>query len=175
MMYGEPEAFQLLCGRLKDMVRDYLRAMVNCGADAIQLFDTWAGILNPDDYRSFVLPFVREIFDDLKVLNIPLTYFVHNGSHLLHEIKETGCTVVSLDWRCSISTARRIFGESTALQGNLDPTVLLGSEKTIRTKVREILNESSGGGFIFNLGHGILPMTPVASVEIMLDEIRGGK
>jgi uroporphyrinogen decarboxylase len=108
-MYGEPEAFQLLCGRLKDMVRDYLRAMVNCGADAIQLFDTWAGILNPDDYRSFVLPFVREIFDDLKVLNIPLTYFVHNGSHLLHEIKETGCTVVSLD---GAALSRRPGGSS---------------------------------------------------------------
>ena len=175
MMYGEPGAFYELCGKLRDMVRIYLRAMVRSGADAIQLFDTWAGILNPDDYRSFILPFVRDIFDDLKDLGVPMTYFVHNGSHLLHEIKNTGCSVVSLDWRCSILEAREAFGDSVALQGNLDPTVLLGDEGTIRKKTRAVLDESPGGGFIFNLGHGILPMTPVSSVEIMLDEIRGGK
>lgn len=174
MIYGEPETFHLLCAKLKDMICTYLRAMVESGTDALQLFDTWAGILNSDDYRSFVLPFVRDILDDLKDLGVPLTYFVHNGAHLLHEIKETGCYVVSLDWRSSISKAREIFGKSIALQGNLDPTVLLGDESTIRRKVRSILDESSGGGFIFNLGHGILPMTPISSVDIMLDEIRGG-
>ena len=174
LMYKDPEAFTLLSEKLKDMVRIYLREMVNSGADAIQLFDTWAGTLHSSEFKSNVLPFVKEIFEDLKDLNVPMTYFVHNGSHLLHEIKETGCSVVSLDWRCSIPEARMIFGNEMALQGNLDPTVLLGDEKTIRKKVREILDEAAGnGGFIFNLGHGILPVTPVSSVEIMLDEIRG--
>lgn len=175
MMYGEPNSFDYLIGKLKDMVCAYLRAMVQEGADALQLFDTWAGILNSDDYGSFVLPFVKEIFDDLKDLDVPLTYFVHNGSHLLHEIRETGCNVVSLDWRSSISKAREVFGKSISLQGNLDPTTLLGDENTIRKKVRDIMDESAGGGFIFNLGHGILPMTPISSVEIMLDEIRSDK
>jgi uroporphyrinogen decarboxylase len=103
-----------------------------------------------------------------------MTYFVHNNSHLLPAIKRTGCNVAGLDWRCSITEARNIFGNDFTLQGNLDPTVLLGDENHIRKNVREILDEAGGtGGFIFNLGHGILPMTPISSVEIMMDEIRG--
>jgi uroporphyrinogen decarboxylase len=176
LMYKEPEAFTLLSDKLKDMVRIYLREMVNSGADAVQLFDTWAGTLHSSDFKTYVLPFVKEIFEDLKDMNVPMTYFVHNGSHLLYHIKKTGCNVVSLDWRCSISDARKIFGKEFALQGNLDPTILLGDEKTIRKKVRGTLDEAAGnGGFIFNLGHGILPMTSISSVEIMLDEIRGEK
>ncbi|UCC81120.1 MAG: uroporphyrinogen decarboxylase [Candidatus Zixiibacteriota bacterium] len=176
LMYKDPRAFALLGDKLKNMVRIYLREMVDSGADAIQLFDTWAGTLHSSDFKTNVLPFVKEIFGDLRDLNVPMTYFVHNGSHLLRDIKETGCNVVSLDWRCSLSNARKIFGKEMALQGNLDPTVLLGDEKTIRKKVRGILDEAVGnGGFIFNLGHGILPMTPISSVEIMLDEIRGAK
>jgi uroporphyrinogen decarboxylase len=176
LMYSEPEAFALLGDKLKDMVRIYLKEMVNSGADAIQLFDTWAGTLTVFDFKNYVLPYVKQIFDDLSDLNVPLTYFVHNGFHLLSEIGGTGCNVVSLDWRCSITEARKILGNRLVLQGNLDPTVLLGDESTIRKNVRGILDEAKGnGGFIFNLGHGILPMTPVSSVEIMLDEIRGAK
>jgi len=176
LMYKEPGAFDLLAEKLKNLVRVYLREMVKSGADAIQLFDTWAGILNPGDFTRFVLPSVKEIFDDLKDLGVPMTYFVHNGSHLLENVKECGSTVMGLDWRCSISRARAVLGNDIALQGNLDPTALLGDEKTVRGKVREILDESRGkGGFIFNLGHGILPVTPISSVEIMLDEIRGVK
>jgi uroporphyrinogen decarboxylase len=176
LMYKEPEVFGLLTKKLKDMVRIYLREMVKSGANAIQLFDTWAGILNFDDFNNFVLPSVKEIFADLHNLNVPMTYFVHNSSHLMENVKETGSSVVGLDWRCSISHARAVFGNGIALQGNLDPTALLGDEVTVRTKVREILDESRGeGGFIFNLGHGILPVTPISSVEIMLDEIRGAK
>jgi uroporphyrinogen decarboxylase len=176
LMYQNFEAFAHLSDKLKDMVTAYLREMVQSGADAIQLFDTWAGILNISDYRTYVLPYVKEIFDELKDLEVPMTYFVHNGTHLLEAINDTGSGVVSLDWRCSITDARRILGNHTALQGNLDPTALLGNEKTVREKVRTILDEAAGkGGFIFNLGHGILPMTPISSVEIMLDEIRGVK
>jgi uroporphyrinogen decarboxylase len=173
LMYKKPDAFGLLTEKLKDMVRIYLREMTNSGANAIQLFDTWAGVLSPGDFTNFVLPSVKEIFADLQNLNVPMTYFVHNGSHLMENLKETGSSVVGLDWRCSISHARAVLGNEIALQGNLDPTALLGDEKTVRTKVREILDESRGkGGFIFNVGHGILPVTPISSVEIMLDEIR---
>jgi len=176
LMYKEPEAFGLLTEKLKDLVRVYLREMVKSGANAIQLFDTWAGILNPGDFARFVLPSVREIFADLKDLDVPMTYFVHNGFHLMENLKGCGSSVVGLDWRCSISHARAVLGNDIALQGNLDPTALLGDEKTVRGKVREILDESRGkGGFIFNLGHGILPVTPISSVEIMLDEIRKGR
>ncbi len=174
LMYKEPQAFNMLLNKLKDMITVYLREMVSSGANAIQVFDTWAGILNQNDFKSVVLPVVRQIFDDLKDLDVPMTYFAHNGSHLLEDVKESGCSVASLDWRCSLKKAKGIFGADIALQGNLDPTILLGNENTVRSNVRRVIGEAAGtGGFVFNLGHGILPMTPISSVEIMLDEIRG--
>lgn len=175
LMYNEPEAFDLLMNKLQKMVSQYLEAMVGAGADAIQVFDTWAGILTRHDFRTANLPYIKNIFKDLTGLHVPMTYFVHGGAHLLPEIRDTGCTVASLDWRCSLAEARQILGENIAIQGNLDATVLLGDEKSIRGAVRRVVEDAAGpGGHIFNLGHGILPMTPVSSVEIMLDEIRGG-
>lgn len=176
LMYKEPEAFGLLMGKLQKMATEYLKAMVTAGADAVQVFDTWAGTLAYHDFQSANLPYIQKIFQSLADLNVPMTYFVHGGSHLLREIKDTGCTVASLDWRCSLSEARDVLGNKIAIQGNLDATVLLGDERTIRSGVRRVLEDAGeGGGHIFNLGHGILPMTPVSSVEIMLDEIRGQK
>jgi len=146
---------------------------VEAGADAIQLFDTWAGILPDREFRAVNLPVLQRIFSELKPLNVPMTYFVHGGAHLVGAMKDTGCTVMSLYWRVSISRARREIGEKIALQGNLNPTVLLADEATIRAEVRRVADEGrAGGGYIFNLGHGILPMTPISSVEIMLDELR---
>ncbi len=175
LMYSEPEAFNTLLEKLHVMVAEYMEAMFEAGADAIQIFDTWGGILNAHDFRAVNLPIVRKIFKSLEKLDAPKTYFVHNGTHLLKEVRESGCTVASLDWRCSIPAARSIFGENIAIQGNLDPTVLLGGEPGIREAVRRVIDSTDGpGGHIFNLGHGILPMTPISSVEVMLDEIRGG-
>ncbi len=176
LMYTEPEAFNDLLIKLQEMITDYLRAMIEAGADALQVFDTWGGILDNRDFRAVNLPVVKKIFAGLADLNVPTTYFVHNNAHLISEVKETGCTVAGFDWRCSLKEARKIMGKNIAVQGNLDPTVLLGGESAIRNAVRNTLSDASGpGGHIFNLGHGILPMTPVESVEIMLDEIRGGK
>jgi uroporphyrinogen decarboxylase len=173
MMYSDRSAFLSLLDKLADMVADYLAAMVEAGADAVQLFDTWAGILPAREFREVNLPFLQRIFDRLAALNVPMTYFVLAGMHLLPEIRDTHCTVAGLDWRTPISEARHTLGGNVALQGNLDPTVLLADESTIRTEVTRILTEADGkGGHIFNLGHGILPNTPLASVEIMLDTIR---
>ncbi|MEE9553970.1 MAG: uroporphyrinogen decarboxylase [candidate division Zixibacteria bacterium] len=175
LMYSEPEAFNSLLEKLGVMVADYMKAMVEAGADAIQIFDTWGGILNAYDFRSVNLPIVQKIFDTLKKIDVPKTYFAHNGTHLLKEIKDSGCDVASLDWRCPIPAARYVFGEDIAIQGNLDPTVLLGDETGVRNAVRRVIESAEGpGGHIFNLGHGILPMTPISAVETMLDEIRGG-
>ena len=176
LMYSEPAAFKSLLEKLAVMVADYMKAMVEAGVNAIQIFDTWGGILNSHDFRLVNLPIAQQIFSSLKELDVPRTYFVHNGAHLLPEVKDSGCTVASLDWRCSIPVAREVFGEDMAVQGNLDPTVLLGDESGIRKAVRRVIDSAKGpGGHIFNLGHGILPMTPISSVEIMLDEIRGGR
>ncbi len=174
LMYHQPEAFTNLLEKLSDMAVDYLSALIEAGADAIQLFDTWAGILPANEFRQFNLPILRSIFRRLKHLDIPMTYYAKGSMHLLPELKNTGAEVISLDWRSPLDGARNILGSEMVLQGNLDPTVLLGSEETIRAETRRVLDEvNGGGGHIFNLGHGILPMTPVSSVEILLDEIRG--
>ena len=172
MMYSDRRTFDALLEKLGSMVASYLTAMVEAGADAVQLFDTWSGILPEWEFRAVNLPVLQKIFAELKSLNVPLTYFVHGGAHLVSAMKDTGCTVASLDWRVSIPTARKLLGDHIALQGNLDPTVLLADERTIRRETRRIADEGRAGGHIFNLGHGILPITPIASVEIMLDELR---
>jgi uroporphyrinogen decarboxylase len=176
LMYTEPAVFSKLLERLADMVAEYLRAMVEAGANALQLFDTWAGILSANDFNRINLPVLKMIFKRLSDLNVPLTYFVHGGMHLLPSMQRTGATVLSLDWRTPLSEARAIVGPGPVLQGNLDATILLGKEAMIRTEVARIVEEGRAvGPHIFNLGHGILPNTSIASVEVMLDTIRGAK
>ena len=176
MMYSDPESFHLLLDKLSVMISDYLAAMVEAGADAIQVFDTWAGLLSEREFRRVNLPPLQSVFSQLAPLNVPMTYYALGSMHLTSVIRETGCTVAGLDWRTLIPGARAILGHKLAMQGNLDPTVLLGSEPLIRAETKRILDEAhDDGGFIFNLGHGILPMTPISSVEIMLDEIRNGQ
>ncbi len=176
MMYADPESFRLLMTKLSEMTANYLAAMVEAGADAIQVFDTWAGILSEREFRRVNLPPLQHIFSQLAPLDVPMTYYALGSMHLTSAIRETGCTVAGLDWRTLIPSAQAILGHAIALQGNLDPTVLLGSEPLIRGEVQRILNEARGdSGYIFNLGHGILPMTPLTSVEVMLDEIRNGQ
>ncbi len=173
LMYTEPEAFASLLNFLGTIMADYLHAMVEAGADAVQVFDTWAGILPEREFRNVNLPVLQQIFQHLNSLKIPSTYFALGSSHLLNSIKETGCSVIGLDWRLPIPETRKIIGNDVAVQGNLDPTVLLADEATIRRETRQIVVAGrEKGGHIFNLGHGILPMTPISSVEIMLDEIR---
>jgi uroporphyrinogen decarboxylase len=175
-MYSDPDAFRLLLDKLSVMTGDYLAAMVEAGADAIQVFDTWAGILSEREFRRANLPPLQKIFSRLAPLDIPMTYYALGGMHLTAAVRETGCTVAGLDWRTLIPGARAILGHKIALQGNLDPTILLGQEQLIRGETRRILDEARGdSGYIFNLGHGILPMTPLSSVETMLDEIRNGQ
>ena len=173
LMYNEPRAFRSLLEKLAEMTVDYLRAQVEAGCDAVQLFDTRAGILPEAEYREVVLPVVKNIFAALDKPHLPRTYYALNNYHLLTAIAETGCTVAGLDWRVPIPYARCTLGSQMALQGNLDPTVLFADEQTIRAHTQRILTQTRLTGFIFNLGHGILPTTPIKSVEIMLDEIRG--
>jgi uroporphyrinogen decarboxylase len=175
LMYDEPRAFESLLAKLAEMTLDYLRAQVDAGCDAVQLFDTWAGILPETEYRATVLPVVKSIFAGLDKPHLPRTYYALNNSHLLTAIAESGSTVAGLDWRVAIPAARRVLGFQLAIQGNLDPTVLFANEQVIRAQTRRIITEARGTGFIFNLGHGILPNTPIQAVEIMLDELRGGE
>ena len=175
MQYAEPEAFQALLDRLADMVTDYLIAQVEAGANAVQLFDTWAGVLPEREFRQVILSSLQRIFGRLREKNILCTYFVRGSSHLINAMGEAGSDVISLDWRTPLDDARAALPNGKVIQGNLDPTILLsGDEAVIRRETRRVLDEAGNAAHVFNLGHGILPQTPIESVEVLLDEIRGG-
>jgi uroporphyrinogen decarboxylase len=174
MMYTEPELFHSFLDQLAEMVAEYLVAQVEAGANAVQLFDTWAGVLTERDFRTHLLPSLQKIFARLSEAGIPSTYYAKGASHLLPTLGDLGATVVSLDWRIDIDEARGVLGADQVLQGNLDPTILLAGESAIRNETRHILDQIGDRPHVFNLGHGILPMTPIDSVHIMLDEIRSG-
>lgn len=174
MMYSEPDLFHSFLDQLATMVADYLVQQAKAGADAVQLFDTWAGVLTEREYRAHLLKPLQKVFTRLREAGIPSTYYARSSAHLLPILGELGADIISLDWRIDIDRAQVVLGESAVLQGNLDPTVLLADEATIRRETRHILNQVGDRPHVFNLGHGILRMTSVDNVHIMLDEIRSG-
>jgi uroporphyrinogen decarboxylase len=159
MMRAEPETWHALMTALSDIALASLRAQVLAGASAIQLFDSWAGILSLHEYRTFVAPYSARIFRGLADLDVPRIHFGVGTGELLGAMGEVGADVVGVDWRVDLRVARERVGRGKALQGNLDPVVLLGPWPVIDAEVRRVLDEarSAGGGHIFNLGHGVLP------------------
>jgi uroporphyrinogen decarboxylase len=172
LMYGDPTTWHALMERLSDMVVAFLRAQRAAGADAIQLFDSWVGCLSPSDYRHYVRPHVQRIFAELKPTNTPLIHFGVNTATLLADMRDDGASVIGVDWRINLADAWRIIGEDKVIQGNLDPTVLLGSPAVIAREVDAVLDAANGRpGHIFNLGHGLLPQTPIDGIEIAIERV----
>jgi uroporphyrinogen decarboxylase len=166
MMYSEPEAWHRLCGMLADMAGTYLRAQVEAGVDAVQVFDSWVGHLGQHDYREFALPHTQRLFEHLTGVDVPRIHFGVGTSMLLSDMAEAGGTVVGADWRVPLDRAWDLIGHDKGIQGNLDPTLLLGPLPRLKAGVEDVLGRAGGRpGHIFNLGHGVLPMTPVASVQ----------
>ncbi len=172
LMYTDEPAWQLLMEKLASMTTDYLRAQIEAGADCVQLFDSWAGALSPSDYRRYVLPATRSIFDNLKDTGVPTIMFGTNTGGMLDVIADAGSTVVGADWRIPLDRAWELIGHDRAIQGNLDPITFFGPEDELRSRVHEVL-ELAGGrpGHIFNLGHGILPGTPVEAVQAVVEMV----
>jgi uroporphyrinogen decarboxylase len=167
LMYGHPEAWHRLCDRLATIVADYLTAQIDAGVDAVQVFDSWVGALNASDYREFALPHTRRIFDAIKG-RVPTIHFGTGTSSILEELQAAGGDVIGVDWRMPIDIAWDRLGSSTAVQGNLDPTLLLGPVQRMFTQTDDVLARAGGRpGHIFNLGHGILPSTPVEHVQML--------
>ncbi|MDQ3072391.1 MAG: uroporphyrinogen decarboxylase, partial [Bacteroidota bacterium] len=156
-MYNQPEAWNVLMTRLTKNLAEYCRYQVKNGCNAIQVFDSWVGQLDQADYDSYVYPYMEILFAALKDLNVPLIHFGIINGHLLERMRDCGATVVGLDWRTSIADGHSRLGTKTAIQGNLDPTSLFGLWETIKGKTDSILDQVTFPGFIFNLGHGILP------------------
>ncbi|MFC4652520.1 uroporphyrinogen decarboxylase [Lactococcus nasutitermitis] len=157
LMWSEPETWFALMDKLGDMIIAYCQAQIEAGVSAIQLFDSWVGALGQEDYRKFIKPVMTRIFTALQVEEVPLILFGVGASHLIKEWQELPVNVIGLDWRLSIKDARQ-SGLTKAIQGNLDPSVLLAPWKIIEQKTKEILDMGmKKPGFIFNLGHGVMP------------------
>jgi len=160
MMYGAPELWAELMGRLADITADFLKVQIAAGASAIQLFDSWVGAVGPEDYRASVLPYTRRIFEAIEPLGVPRIHFGVGTGELLGLMGEAGADVVGVDWRVPLDEAVLRVGPGKALQGNLDPAVLFAPWEVIEQRARDVLQRGrTAEGHIFNLGHGVLPST----------------
>jgi len=169
LMYEEPEAWQRLMEILSAATARYLNGQIAAGAQAVQIFDSWVGVLAPDDYRAFVQPHMRALIRALTP-GAPVIHFGTGTAALLPFMRAAGADVLGLDWRVDLDTAWVAVGHDVAVQGNLDPAVLLAKPPYIRQRVKDILDRAGGRpGHIFNLGHGVLPGTPVEHVKALVD------
>jgi uroporphyrinogen decarboxylase len=165
LMYGHPDSWHRLCDKFATVVADYLVAQVEAGVDVVQLFDSWVGALGPADYREFALPHTKRIFQALQG-RVPTIHFGTGTATMLDLMRDAGGDVIGADWRIPIDQAWERIGFDRGVQGNLDPTLLLGPVQRMFTQVDDILRRVGGRpGHIFNLGHGILPSTPVEHVQ----------
>ncbi len=172
MMYSDPQTWHALMDRLSVVLRDYLVAQIRAGAQAVQVFDSWVGALNPQDYEEFVLPYSQKILQDAKKENVPVIHFGTNTATLLPLMKRAGGDVIGLDWRIPLDQGWSLLGDDVAVQGNLDPALLFAPLPEIKKRVHDILNRANGKpGHIFNLGHGILQQTPVDNVKAVVDMV----
>jgi uroporphyrinogen decarboxylase len=170
MMYGAPELYAQLMEKITEMDRQYLNAQIAAGAQAIQIFDTWGGIVSPLDYETYILPYTKKLIDGLDRKGIPVIHFVKGSGTMLDSVKKAGSDVVGLDWHIGLGKAREILGPEIAVQGNLDPTVLYAPKAHIEREVKRILDENAGRpGHIFNLGHGILPNADPEHAKFMVE------
>jgi uroporphyrinogen decarboxylase len=169
MLLDRPEDIKELLRKLTRSVKNYLEAQIASGAEAVQIFDTWGGILTPDHYRQFSLDPLFEIVSSLRREGAPVIVFSKGANHALKDLSQIGADVVGLDWTVDLADARELIGERVALQGNLDPSYLYASPEHIRSEVKSILRKyGRGPGHIFNLGHGILPDVPVDHARAMI-------
>jgi uroporphyrinogen decarboxylase len=173
MMYSAPAAWNELMQKLVAVTAEYSAEQVRAGADTIQIFDSWVGCLSVEDYRRYVLPHVTNMVKQLQKTGVPVIYFGTGTATLLPSMQETGAEVIGLDWRIPLDTGWKSLGNKGAVQGNLDPVLLFADWKELKSRAKEILRQAAGRpGHIFNLGHGILPETPVDNVKALCDYIR---
>jgi uroporphyrinogen decarboxylase len=168
LMYGAPAAWHRFCETIAEVIGDYLLAQIEAGVDVVQVFDSWVGALNARDYREFILPHTRRIFDAIAHTGVPTIHFGVGTGAILGELRAAGGDVIGADWRTPLDEAWERIGLDRGIQGNLDPTVLLGPLDRIVAAADEVLERAGGrAGHIFNLGHGILPSTPVEHVQAL--------
>ena len=170
MMMSDPQSWHKLMEKLTVVVGEYLVAQAEAGAQALQIFDSWVGALSPDDYREYVLPYSRKAIEMARSTGVPVIHFGTDTTGILHLIKEAGSDVIGVDWRVDLDTAWQSLGDDVAIQGNLDPIALFAPWDELKKRAQRVLDQAGGRpGHIFNLGHGILPHTPVDNVKRLVD------
>jgi len=177
MMYGEPYAWQKLLDKLVTVLTAFAKQQVDAGADVIQIFDSWVGSLSVEDYRDYVLPVTTRLVRAVQEMGVPVIYFGVETASLLPAMRETGADVIGLDWRTPLDEGWRALGQDSiqgcAVQGNLDPITLFAPEPILETRVKQVLAQAAGRpGHIFNLGHGIVPGTPVENVQAVVRMVK---
>ena len=167
-MYAQPGAWHALCDKFATVMADYLRAQIDAGVQAVQIFDSWAGQLSRQDYREFAQPHSARIFDALNGTDVPTLHFGVGTFAILSDMKAAGGDVIGVDWRLPLDEAWAIVGDDRGIQGNLDPTALLGPRERLLAAADDVLRRAAGrSGHVFNLGHGVLPNTDLASVQAL--------
>jgi uroporphyrinogen decarboxylase len=172
-MYESPELWAQLMGTLSDGVIGYLETQIDAGAQAVQIFDSWVGCLSPADYRAYVLPYMQKIFSALKKKNVPRIHFGTNTAGFLKDFANVDCEVIGVDWRISLGDAKRLVGDK-ALQGNLDSAIMLAEPSVVQARVDDMFREiDPHEGYIFNLGHGVLPETDDQRLRQLVEYVHG--
>ncbi len=175
LIYNNPALAHKILDKLSIAVSDYLSAKIEAGANAIQIFDTWGGILSPHDFKEFSLGYISKVINKIKRNDEPIIVFSKGVHYKLNELAECGADVIGLDWTMDIGEVRNKIGGKVAIQGNMDPTVLYANENTIKNEVDRILNSfGEGSGHIFNLGHGILPDIEPENAKAMIQFVKEG-
>lgn len=173
-MHRHPDAWRGLMGLLAEGAAAFVRAQVEAGAQAVQVFDSWVGALSPQDYASNVLPYSRGLFDGIRETGVPRIHFGTGTAGFLDRFRDAGGEVIGVDWRIPLGDAWRIVGEDRGIQGNLDPAALLGPEDSWQAAARDVLRRADARpGHVFNLGHGVLPQTPLAHLEALVRFVHG--
>jgi uroporphyrinogen decarboxylase len=172
LFYQHPAEARRLLALIGEATRDYLLAQVRAGAQALQLFDSWVGVVSPDDWETFVLPPTAALVAELRASGVPVIYFANGATTIFDRIARVGADVYGVDWRLPIDEARARLGGKAAVQGNLDPSVLLGPASEIERRATEVVRRGGKHGHVFNLGHGIYPETPIESVEALVAAVR---
>jgi uroporphyrinogen decarboxylase len=171
LMYNDAGAWHAMMSLISRALAKYLNAQIAAGAQAVQLFDSWVGCLSPDDYREFVLPHTRDVIRDVTA-GVPVIHFGTGTTSLLELMREAGGDVIGLDWRVRLNEGWERVGHAVAVMGNLDPVVLFAKQDVLREQARRVLDQAAGRkGHIFNLGHGILPETPVENVIALVEMV----
>jgi uroporphyrinogen decarboxylase len=173
MIYSSPNDAHVLLEKVARSAANYLSAQIESGAQAVQIFDTWGGLLGQEEFEEFSLRYIKQVIALTKTKGAPVIVFCKGCGHSLEKIADAGARVVGLDWTTDIGKAREMVGSYVCLQGNLDPTMLYASAERIEEGVKSVLKKfGKGGGHIFNLGHGVLPDTPVESIKVLVNAVK---